>query len=126
MEFNLGPYFEALAAAQQDVDEIAVDMLEQNKYSVFHLLYETLRNTSEEWTGATAKTLFIDGPLYDGNFIYLELGAHTSQDPAAWYKEFGRPKQAAEPFLRPTLLYYRRGGLKQWMEMILEKYGLQV
>lgn len=124
LTLDLEPYFEALRNAEKDVDKVAEEVLEQQKYNVLMLMYKTLRSSSESWTNATAKTLFVEGPKRDGNFVYLELGAHTEIDPAAWYKEYGRPNQAAEPFLRPTLLYYRKGGLKQAMQAILEKYGV--
>jgi hypothetical protein len=126
MDLNLGEYLEALVNAEQDVDQIAEEVLGQNKYNAVMLLYQNLRKTSEQWTGATAKTLFVEGPERDGNFIFIELGANTSVDPSAWYKEFGTPKQAAEPFLRPTLAYYRRGGLKQAMQAVLERLGLSL
>lgn len=124
LTLDLAPYFEALQNAEQNVDEVAAELFEQNKYNALMLMIKTLRETSETWTNATARTVFVDGPLHDGNYVYLEMGAHTEVDPAGWYKEFGRPNQAAEPFLRPTLQYYRKTGLRQTMQAILEKYGL--
>ena len=124
MTLNLDPYLETLSKAGRDVDKIVVEMLQGYQYTVYGFLYDTLRASSEQWTGATARTLFVDGPKQEGNYIYLELGAHTDQDPSAFYKEYGRPNQAAEPFLRPVLIYYRRGGLRGWMEAFFEKNGL--
>lgn len=124
MELNLAPYLDALAAAEQDVDDAVEEVLELNKYNAVMFMYKTLRASSEQWTNATAKTLFVEGPERDGNFIFIELGAETAVDPAAWYKEYGRPNQAAEPFLRPVLAYYRKGGLKQTMLAVLEKLGV--
>jgi len=124
LDMNLSPLLEALAAAEKDVDGAVEEVLELNKYTAVMFLFKTLRATSEQWTGATAKTLFVEGPTRDGNYIFIELGAHTDVDPSAWYKEFGRPNQAAEPFLRPTLAYYRKGGLKQTMLAVLEKLGV--
>ena len=125
LDMNLSPLLEALAAAEQDVDDVVEEVLEKNKYNAVMLLYKNLRETSEKWTGATAETLFFEGPERDGNYIFIEIGAHTDVDPAAWYKEFGRPNQAAEPFLRPTLAYYRKGGLKQSMLAVLERLGVE-
>jgi hypothetical protein len=124
MDLDLGLYLEALANAEKDIDQVVEEVLDKNKYNVVMLMYQNLRKTSETWTEATAKTLFVEGPQRDGNYIYIELGAHTDSDPSALYKEFGKPRQAAEPFLRPTLLYYRRGGLKQAMQAVLERFGL--
>lgn len=124
MDLNIGDYLEALVKAEKDVDQVVEDVLDQNKFNAAMLMYKNLQETSESWTGATAKTLFVEDAKRDGNYIYIELGAHTEVDPAGWYKEFGTPRQAAEPFLRPTLLYYRKGGLKQAMQAVLEKYGL--
>jgi hypothetical protein len=124
MDLGIGEYLEILANAEKDIDQVVQDVLEQNKYNAVMLLYKNLRATSETWTNATARTLFVEGPQRDGNYTFIEIGAHTDVDPSAWYKEFGRPNQAAEPFLRPTLLYYRRGGLRQAMKAVLEKFGL--
>lgn len=124
MDLSIGDYLETLVKAEKDIDQVVEDVLDQNKFNAAMLMYKNLQETSESWTGATAKTLFVEDPKRDGNYIYIELGAHTENDPAGWYKEFGTPRQAAEPFLRPTLLYYRKGGLKQAMQAILEKYGL--
>lgn len=88
------------------------------------MMWKYLRASSETWTGATGRTLFSDGPKQDGNYIFLDIGADTQKDPAGFYKEFGTPRQAAEPFLRPTLQYYRRRGLKDYMKYILETFGL--
>ncbi|MBI5933258.1 MAG: hypothetical protein HY867_06085 [Chloroflexi bacterium] len=124
MELNLGLMLDALAAAGEDVDAAVVETLTWYQPNILSLLYRNLRSTSETWTGASGRTLFCNGPLRDGNFIYLELGADTSEDPAPFYKEYGRPKQKAEAFLRPTMQYYRTGGLKEAMARILERLGV--
>ncbi len=125
LHLELEPYFEALQNAEQNVDQVAEEVLKNNKYNALMLMLKTLRESSETWTNATARTLFADGPLRDGNYVFIEIGAHSEIDPAGWYKEYGRPNQPAEPFLRPTLIYYRKGGLKQAMKAILERYGLK-
>jgi hypothetical protein len=124
MTLELDAYLEALVNAEKDVDQVVVEVLDKNKYNAVMLMYQNLRKTSETWTEATAKTLFVEGPQLDGNYIYIELGAHIDSDPSALYKEYGKPRQAAEPFLRPTLLYYRKGGLKQAMQAVLERFGV--
>jgi hypothetical protein len=124
MDLNLGPLLEALATAGQDVDQAVTEVLEDMKINALTWMTRQLYETSETWTGATAKTLYAEGPFRDGNYIYIELGAHTDKDPSALYKEYGKPTQPAEPFLRPTLLYYKRGGLKQPMEAVLERLGV--
>jgi hypothetical protein len=124
MDLNLGPLLDALAAAGEDVDQEVTDVLEGTKINGLALMVKYLHESSKTWTGATAKTLYAEGPFREGNYIYITLGAHTDKDPSALYKEFGSPKQAAEPFLRPTLQYYRRGGLKQPMEAVLERLGV--
>jgi hypothetical protein len=123
-DLDLGPMLEALEAANEDVDAAVVETLEWYQPNILSLLYRNLRSTSETWTGASGRTLFCNGPLRDGNFIYLELGANTSEDLAPFYKEYGRPNQKAEPFLRPTMQYYRTGGLKDAMVRILERLGV--
>jgi len=124
MTLNVGPYLEILAQAGRDVDQVVTDELENNKYGMTMMMWKYLRESSETWTGATGRTLFFDGPQRDGNYIFIEIGAHTDVDPSAWYKEYGTPRQAAEPFLRPTLQYYRTKGIKIAMGIVLESFGL--
>lgn len=122
-DLNLGPMLDALAAENESVDDAVVETLTWYQPNILSLLYRNLRSTSETWTGASGRTLFCEGPHRDGNFIYLELGANTSEDPAPFYKEYGKPRQKAEPFLRPTMHYYQTGGLKDAMARILERLG---
>lgn len=124
MTWNLDAYLEALVQAEKDVDQAVTVLLEENRDYFGGLMYHYLRSTSEQWTGATAKTLFVSPVQRDGNFIFIELGADTQQDPSGLYKEFGRPNQAAEPFLRPTLVDLRRKELKRLMENLMEKMGV--
>jgi hypothetical protein len=125
MTLNLEPYFEALVNAGEDVDKIVEEELTKEKDGPVVMMWKYLRESSETWTGATGKTLFVEGPLRNGNFIYIEFGAHTEKDPAGWYKEYGTPQQAAEPFLRPTMNYYRTKRMKALMQMVLERHGLE-
>lgn len=126
MDLNLGPMLEALAKAEKDVDQAVIEVLESTKINGLSLMTKYLYESSEAWTGATARTLYAEGVFRDGNYIFIVLGAHTDKDPSALYKEYGRPNQAAEPFLRPTLQYYRRGGLKPMMEAVLEELGVTI
>lgn len=125
MTFNTEPMLAALRQAEQDIDQAVIATLERNKWGVLMMMHDTLRASSETWTKSTARTLFCNGPVQDGNFIYLELGADTGADPAGWYKEFGRPNQAPEPFLRPTLAYIHRRGLRDWLTATLRSMGLE-
>lgn len=123
LTWNLDDYLEELVKAGEDVDEVTTELLSENSDYFGGLLYHYLWATSEQWTGATAKTLFVDPVRRDGNYIYVELGAKTGIDPSAWYKEYGTPRQAAEPFLRPTMVFLRRKELRRLMERLLEKMG---
>lgn len=124
MTWNIEDYLQQLLAANEDVDSVVTELLDKNADYIGGLMYHNLRATSEEWTGAAARTLFVTPVNHDGNFIYIELGANISSDRAALYKEYGRTRQAAEPFLRPTLIFLRRKDLRRLMEKLLEKMGL--
>lgn len=124
MTLGLDEYLETLVRAEKNVDEVVSELVEEAGPYAVGLMSHYLYASSENWTGATAKTLFSSDVQKDGNFIFVEIGADTQKDPAGWYKEFGRPNQAAEPFLRPTLVQYRRKELKRMMEKIIQKYGL--
>jgi hypothetical protein len=121
---GLDEYLEQLVAAEKDVDKVVSDVLNETSQYALGTLLHFLYASSETWTGSTAKTLFATPVQIDGNYIYIEIGADVKQDPAGWYKEFGRPSQAAEPFLRPTLQLYRNKELKRLMGKVLEQMGL--
>lgn len=123
--WNIDDYLEQLAKAEKGIDQVVFTLLDENRDYFGGLMYHYLRSTSDQWTGATAKTLFVSPVQRDGNFIFVELGANTQEDPSAWYKEFGRPNQAAEPFLRTTLAFLRRQEMRRLMGQAMEKMGLQ-
>ncbi len=122
---GLDAYLKSLVNAEQDVDQVVADILTKAKLVIEEKMHAELRRTSEQWTGATAETLFVNDVQRDGNYIFLEAGADTQKDPAGFYKEFGTTSQAAEPFLRPTFTELRRTGLKRMMKQALERFGLK-
>lgn len=121
---GLDKYLETLVNAQKDVDQVVVDVLTEAAPIAEKKMHNQLRKTSETWTGAAAATLFTSSVQKEGNYIFIELGAHTGKDPAAFYKEYGTARQAAEPFLRPAFTELRRTGLKRLLKQVMEKYGL--
>ena len=121
---GLDKYLEDLARAGQDVDKVVTDVLTEAAPIAEQELHDNLRKTSETWTGAAAKTIFTSEVQQDGNYIFIELGADTGQDPAGLYKEYGTARQAAEPFIRPAFKKLRRTKLKQMLKAVLEKFGI--
>lgn len=121
---GLDAYLEDLAKAGQDIDQVVTDVLDEARPVAEARMREILRSTSEEWTGATAETLYTTPVQRDGNFIYFELGANTGSDPSAQYKEYGRIRQKAEPFLRPSLTELRRSGIKRMLKAVFERMGI--
>lgn len=122
---GLDKYMEAIVQAGLDVDKIAQEVLQEQVEPAKELMDYYLKRSSKTWTGATEKTLFSNNAQQDGNTSFIEFGADTGKDPAAWYKEFGTARQAAEPFLRPTLSYYRRR-VRHMMKEVCERLGLTV
>jgi hypothetical protein len=102
---GLDRYLEGMAKifGDQYLNEAVASELTLVQPEIKAQLESALRKTSETWTGGAASTLFVSPVQTEGNFIFIEFGADPSQDKAAIYKEFGRAKQAAEPFLRPTM-----------------------
>ena len=121
---GLDKYLEDLVAAGVDVDEVVGEVLTEAAPIAEETMHRELRKTSETWTGAAAETLFASEVKKDGNYIFIELGADTSQDPAAFYKEFGTARQAAEPFLRLAFKWLRKSKLKNMMKQVMERFGL--
>lgn len=122
---GLDQYLEDLAQAGADIDSVVTGVLNEAAPIARDRMETILRNTSEEWTGATAATLF-SGPVeQDGNYIFFELGAHVDIDEAGFYKEYGRGGQAAEPFLRPALTELRRTGIKRMLKAVFDRMGIK-
>jgi len=122
---GLDAYLEEIARAGEDVDQVVTDVLNEAAPVAKDRMEEILRRTSEEWTGATADSLFAGPVQRDGNYIFFELGANVKNDEAGLYKEYGNSRQVAEPFLRPALTELRRSGIKKMLKAVFERMGLQ-
>ena len=122
---GLDAWLEDLAKAGQDVDQVVTEVLDEARPVAEERMREILHSTSEEWTGATAETIYTSAVQKDGNFIYFEMGANTGSDPSAQYKEYGRIRQKAEPFLRPSLTELRRSGIKKMLKAVFERMGME-
>lgn len=123
---GLDAYLEAFVQAGQDVDAVVEDLLTEAAPIAEREMHDNLRRTSEQWTGATAETIFATAPQRDGNYLFIEIGADTSKDPAGFYKEYGTARQAAEPFIRPAFTKLRRSALKQMLKRAAEAFGLRL
>lgn len=122
---GLDAYLEAFVQAGQDVNAVVEDLLTEAAPIAERELHDNLRRTSEQWTGAAAETIFATAPQRDGNYLFIEIGADTSKDPAGFYKEYGTARQAAEPFIRPAFTKLRRSALKQMLKRAAEAFGLR-
>lgn len=121
---GLDTMLEDIARAGEDVDKVVHEVLNEAAPVARDRMEEILRSTSEEWTGATAETLFAGPVQQDGNYIFFELGANVKQDEAGLHKEYGTTRQAAEPFLRPALTELRRTGIKRMLKAVFERMGI--
>jgi hypothetical protein len=122
---GLDPYLEDIQRAGEDVDKVVHEVLSEAAPVARDRMEEILRNTSEQWTGETAGSLFAGPVQQDGNYLFFELGANTREEIAGMYKEFGNARQAAEPFLRPSLTELRRTGIKQMLKAVFERMGIE-
>lgn len=122
---GLDKYLEDIAQAGADIDRVVTDVLNEAAPIAQARMEAILRGTSEEWTGATAATLFAGPVQQDGNYIFFELGANVDKDEAGLYKEYGSGRQAAEPFLRPSLTELRRTGIKRMLKAVFDRMGIK-
>ena len=99
---NLEDYLERIAAAGRVVDEACARALEEAAPIVTDKMHEDLRKSSEAWTGETDATIEQAAAQREGNFTFVEIKAGGPLAPQAFYKEYGRTHQAAEPFFRPA------------------------
>lgn len=123
---GLDDWMEQLAAAGENIDQAARDLLNETQPFIADELTSQLRKTSETWTGETASSIKVSGVESEGNFVFVEATAGGDEAPGAEYKEFGSTRQAAEPFFRPTFRGHRlKNKLKEGMKRIMQRYGLQ-
>lgn len=122
---GLDALLEDFAKAGADIDRVVTDVLNEAAPIAKDRMEAILRSTSEEWSGATAGTLFAGPVQRDGNYIFFELGADVAKDEAGLYKEYGNSRQVAEPFLRPALTELRRSGIKQMLKAVFDSMGIQ-
>lgn len=121
---GLDALLEDLNAAGHDVDQAVTEVLTEAAPIAKDRMEQILRQTSEQWTGETAASLFATEVQKDGNYIFFEMGADVRSEQAGLYKEFGRTRQKAEPFLRPALTELRRVGIKKMLKDVFERLGV--
>jgi len=122
---GLDAMLEDFAKAGEDVDKVVIEVLGEAAPVAEAELHANLRKTSETWTGAADKTIFTSSVQQDGNYIFFELGADVSKDPAALYKEYGTARQQAEPFLRPVFTKLRQSGIKRMLKAVFDRMGIK-
>jgi len=96
-------YFEALAAADRDIDAAADKAL----MAAGQVLLGGMKERVPKDTHNLESHLAIEGPIVDGNFHYIEVGIEKGADAeTARYanaQEYGSTSMAAQPYIRPTL-----------------------
>lgn len=102
--FTLGgidKYLEEIQRAGSDIDAVVADAIQEAAPIVEKQMHDLLRKSSETWTGGIDLTIEASEVQQEGNFIFVEIGVNGN-DEGAFSKEFGTPRQAAEPFVRPA------------------------
>lgn len=122
---GLDGYLEAFVNAGHDVDQVVADVLKEAAPIAEAELVSQLRKTSDTWTGETAASIASSDVKKEGNFFFIELTAGGPDAPGAIYKEFGRARQAAEPFLRPAFRKLRQSKLKAMLKQVADSFGLK-
>lgn len=116
---GIDAYLETLARSGEDIDQVTADVLGEAREPTGGRIYHHLRRTSESWTGEMAKSIDVSPVQQDGNFVWFNM---LVKDPGAFHKEFGRPRQAAEPFLRPAMTYARKD-IRRLLKLTLDRIG---
>ena len=117
---------EQLAEAGENVDDAVTELLGETQPFIKDEMVRILKQTSEAYTGETASTIQVSGVQQEGNYLFVEATVGGSDAPQAFYKEYGRTRQAAEPFVRPTFRGHRlKNKLKEGMKAIMSRMGLQ-
>jgi hypothetical protein len=123
---GLNTWMEDLVAAGHNVDQAVTELLQDEEPYLENELRDNLRRTSEQWTGETGATINVSGVKKEGNTVFIEATAGGSEAPQAHYKEFGRTRQVAEPFFRPTFRgHLLKNRLKAGMKNIMQRFGLK-
>jgi HK97 gp10 family phage protein len=122
---GLENWMEDLAAAGESVDDAVIELLDETRLFIEDELRANLKKTSQTWTGETAASIQTSSVQKEGNYLFLEASAGSSDAPGAQYKEYGNSRQAAEPFFRPTFRGHRlKNKLKEGMKKIMQRMGL--
>jgi hypothetical protein len=123
---GINRYLETLAMVfgDQYLDSVISDVLGEVSQEARVEMEAKLRATSENWTGGAASTLYVSPVQREGNYIFVEIGSNTGDDPAAFFKEFGSTRQAAEPWLRPTMRStWLKNKFRDRIRLIFRKMG---
>lgn len=118
---GLSDYLETLAAAGEDVDAAAQEILLEAAPKVS----QEMRRLVPKDTLNLNNHIGIDGPHQDGNFLYVNVGVLNADKDTAIYgnvQEFGSARVQAQPYIRPAMRIARRV-IKKVLESVLLRMG---
>ena len=89
-------------------------------------IYEDIHKWAEKHklTGATLKGVTKTDVQKDGNKIFVEVGIDTTYSKSAWHAvfvEYGTPKMAADPGIRPA---FNKSRIRRIQKQVLSKEGI--
>lgn len=119
-------YLEKIKKAGGDIVETVKEAIGESAKPI----HEDIRIWAEKhkMTGATLKGVSLDEVKVEGNDIYVDVGIDTTLSPLSWHAvfvEFGTPKQAADPGIRPAF-DNNKSKVKKIQKTILAKGGVPV
>lgn len=95
-------YLEKLATAGADIDEITDEALTAGG----QVLLNGMQRRAPKLTRHLVGRIRLTEPSRDGNYHSIKVGIFDVNRPKEvyfFYQEFGSPRNAAQPYLRPTL-----------------------
>jgi HK97 gp10 family phage protein len=121
---GLSAYIEEISSAGLNVDEAVQDVMVEAGAEV----RDAMTAAVPVDTGNLQSHISVEGPKQEGNFSYVEVGVMNADKDTAIYGnviEYGSTRQAAQPYIRPTLKS-KKSVIKKALIRVLEKYGLSV
>ena len=121
---GLDEYLKKIQEAGENIDEAVSLAVEESTKPIYEDIQKWAKK--HKLTGATLEGVAKTDVQKDGNKLFVEVGIDTTHSKTAWHAvfvEYGTPKMAADPGIRPA---YNKSRIKKIQKEVLSKEGIPV
>ena len=121
---GLDEYLKKIQEMGGNIDEAVEKAVDESTKPI----YEDIQNWAKKHklTGATLKGVAKTDVQKEGNSYFVEVGIDTTHSKTAWHAvfvEYGTPKMAADPGIRPA---FNKSRVKRIQKQVLSREGIPV